>query len=206
MHRWIRPVTVPWSASQHLSCTIDDQRCWCAWHSEHRRHFGITVQQVRKGQTVPGDIGFHEVRRFFHIDTQHHESLILVALIERLESSPLSQTIGSPGGPKVHEYSLPFERPQGDFVAIEVRQADLWERNSPGETLYPSCLKEYGVNTVGTRDQPQAGDNRKPEYTLASYHGMPHRRMAWHLGSECRCSQPGACAPSSMVSTSTPMA
>ncbi len=67
-----------------------------------------------------GDIGFNEVRRFFHIDPQHHESLIFVALIERLESGPLSQTVGSPGGPKVHEYRLPFERPQGDFFAFEI--------------------------------------------------------------------------------------
>jgi hypothetical protein len=66
---------------------------------------------VWKCQAVLGDIGFHKVRRFPHIDAQHHESLVFVTLIERFESSPLSQTVGSPRGPKIHEYHLPFERP-----------------------------------------------------------------------------------------------
>jgi hypothetical protein len=78
----------------------------------------------------------------------------------------------SPGGPKIHEYCLPFERPQGDFFAFEIWKADLWERNGPRETLYASCLKEYGVTAVDTRDQPQAGDDREPEYTLALHHGI----------------------------------
>src|SRR5262245_4001221 len=141
---------------------------------------------MRKGQTVPGDISLNELRRFFHIDTQHYQSLILVALIERLESSPLSQTVGSPGGPKVHEYCVPFERPQGDFFAFEIWQADLRERNRPGETLYPSCLKECEVGSVDTRDQPQTGDDRAPEYTLALYHGILIVVWAWHPGSGCR--------------------
>jgi hypothetical protein len=84
---------------------------------------------------VLGDIGFHEVRRFAHIDAQHHESLVFVTLMECFEGDPLSQTVGSPGGPKVHEYHLPFERPQGHFLAFQVWQTDLWHRNSTGKKL-----------------------------------------------------------------------
>jgi hypothetical protein len=82
-----------------------------------------------------GDIGLNEVRRFSHIDAQHHESLVFVALMECFESGPLSQTVGSPGGPKVYEYYLTFERSQRHFFAFQVWQTDLWDRNSAGETL-----------------------------------------------------------------------
>jgi len=75
---------------------------------------------VWKRQTVLGDIGFHAVARFVHINAQHYESLAFVALMERFESVPLSQTVGSPGGPKVHEYHLPFERLQGYLLAFQV--------------------------------------------------------------------------------------
>jgi hypothetical protein len=40
--------------------------------------------------------------------------------MERFESGPLSQTVGSPGSPKVYEYYLPFERPQGHFLTFQV--------------------------------------------------------------------------------------
>ena len=73
-----------------------------------------------------GNIGFHEVWRFAHIDAQHYESLVFVALMERFESGPLSETVGSPGGPKVQEDHLPFERLQGHFLALQVWQTDLW--------------------------------------------------------------------------------
>jgi hypothetical protein len=63
--------------------------------------------------------------------------------MERFESGPLSQTVGSPGGPKVHEYHLPFERPQGHFLTFQVWQTDLWQRNSTGKTLETSGLKEF---------------------------------------------------------------
>jgi hypothetical protein len=56
-----------------------------------------------------GDVGNECLGRFFDIDVQYYEPLVLVALMERFESSPLSQTMGSPGGPKVHEHHLPFE-------------------------------------------------------------------------------------------------
>jgi hypothetical protein len=81
---------------------------------------------VRKCQAVLGNIGFHEVQRFAHIDTKHYESLVFIALMQRFESGPLSQTVGSPGGPKVHKYHLSLERPQGHFLAFQVRQTDLW--------------------------------------------------------------------------------
>jgi hypothetical protein len=126
MRRWRRPVTIPYTNPQHLPLTIDEERCRCAWYSEHRRHFCIHIQQVRKSQSVLGNIGFYEVQRFAHIDTEHHESLVFIALMERFESGPLSQTVGSPGSPKVHEYHLSLERPQGHFLAFQIRQTDLW--------------------------------------------------------------------------------
>ena len=75
---------------------------------------------------VLGNIGFDQVRRLLDVDAQDHEPLVLVALIERFESCPLSQTVGSPGSPKVHEHYLSFERLQGHCVALQVWQTDLW--------------------------------------------------------------------------------
>ena len=69
---------------------------------------------------VLGDISFHALPCFVHINAQHYESLAFVALMERFESGPLSQTVGSPGGPKIHEHHLPFERPQGHFLTFQV--------------------------------------------------------------------------------------
>jgi hypothetical protein len=111
MRCWRRPVTISYTRPQHLPRTVDEECRWRAWHGEHRRHFCLSIEQVWKRQAVLGDIGFHKVRRFSHIDAQHHESLVFVTLIERLESGPLSQTMGSPCGPKIHEHHLPFERP-----------------------------------------------------------------------------------------------
>jgi hypothetical protein len=64
---------------------------------------------MRKRQAMLNDVGTDRLWRFFDIDAQDYEPLILVALIECFESGPLSQTMGSPGGPKVYEHHLSFE-------------------------------------------------------------------------------------------------
>ena len=83
--------------------------------------FALASSKCGKVRRVFRNIGFDQARRFFDVEPQHHQPLVLVALMQRFESGPLSQTMGSPGGPKVHEYHLPFERPQGDVLPVQIR-------------------------------------------------------------------------------------
>jgi len=131
---------------------------------------------VWKCQPVLGDIGFDQVRRFLNVDAQHHESLVLVALIECFESGPLSQTVESPGGPKVYEHYVALKRPQGHLLPFQVGQADFWQRYSARHTLKLRRLKRICVgplHTTDAPDEPQAEHDNQPEYALPLHDGIP---------------------------------
>jgi len=125
---------------------------------------------------VLGSIDFDQVWRFSDVDAQYHKPLVLVALIERFESGPLSQTVGSPGGPKAHEHHLPFKRPQGDLPAFQIWEADVWQRHSAGQALKLCRFKRICVGPLDTNDapgEPQAKHESQPEYALLLHDGMP---------------------------------